>query len=87
MQTLRHDDKEATNRYRCSWCRKRWANDIPGGFEDACPRCNTVTSPLTHGMTVRQRFAVYWTVVFVVGWGFGAATGYGWCAEGLWWPS
>ncbi len=89
MPTLRYDDEMATNRYQCPDCGKRWANDLPRGFQDACPECHAVAWQLEHGLTARQRFNLYWAVVFVLGWGFGAAAGYAWCAEGLptWWPS
>lgn len=86
MTALKHDDPMAINRHRCPDCGKRWANDVPEGFQDCCPDCGAVAWPLHHGLTARQRFVLYWAVVFVLGWGFGAATGYGWCAEDLRWP-
>ncbi len=93
ITTLKHDDKRAVNRYRCPDCRKRWAADedsVPKGYQDACPACGKASWPLKHGLTARQRFAVYWAFVFVTGWGFGAAIGYAYAVEGMswlsWWP-
>ena len=86
MTTLRHDDEMATNRYRCPDCRKRWANDNPRDFQDACPGCHATAWPLHHGMTARQRFTAYWILVFVAGWGFGAATGYALATDTWWQP-
>ncbi len=85
MNTMKHDDTGAINRYRCQSCGRRWANDVPAGFEDACPTCHAVTKPLGHGMTIRQ-FTAYWTVVFVAGWGFGFAVGLGAGSDMWWWP-
>ncbi len=90
---LKHDDEKAVGQYRCPDCGKRWAaseDEVPEGFQDACPACGKASWPLEHGLTSRQRFTVYWTFVFVLGWGFGAAIGYAYAVEGWswlsWWP-
>ncbi len=88
MATLKHDDGEATNHYRCPDCGRRWAtgDDVPEGFQDACPACSTTSWPLKHGLSEHQRFAVYWTYVFAAGWGFGFAIGLSAGSDTWWWP-
>ncbi len=88
MIALRHDDEKAINRYRCADCGKRWAtgeDDVPEGFQDACPNCHAIEWPLRHGMSARTRFTVYWIVVFVLGWGFGLACGLAVDSVDGWW--
>lgn len=88
-EVLRHDGPRALNRYRCPGCGKRWAtdaDDVPEGFQDACPVCGEASWPLGRGMTARQRFTAYWILVFVAGWGFGFATGLGAGSDTWWWP-
>ncbi len=88
VTALKHDNEGVTNRYRCPDCGKRWAadaDDVPEGFQDACPACGEASWPLRHGMSTHQRFTAYWCLVFVAGWGFGFITGLAVNSADQWW--
>jgi predicted RNA-binding Zn-ribbon protein involved in translation (DUF1610 family) len=80
--TLKHDDPEAVNRYRCPDCGRRWGSTWLVALEDACPNCGVISKPLPSKAAVR-RYAIMWAFVFVAGWGFGFLSHYALVSEGL----